>query len=550
MAASANAVTVRLGMNEEVRDLTQQLDAQDPFAVSDLVLTNCVLCEPAKLCAQIGRCVRLRRLTCVACTPQPSTLLKLMLERLQYLQQLEFSLVEDSDVVIGPEIASMRVIAAQMWGVIRYHSLRRLYVEVGSDRNFELLWELLVLCPNLIELHVHLVRGTFADALAWCGRFHEQLKQLEVFTFTSELPAYVQFPYVPDPPSAFKKCAAVCANVRHDKSHDWWSCVKLRHLELSRHQSLILPSQLVAFASGDYMPEASSWVASRRHNWARVRELCLLFLPERPTLGTYPRARCAWRDYLKALFHALDSIVELNVSSFHFEQSSVLTLPTACPNLKDLDVRVVTRGFLRCASCQQYILDRTVPVQEPSNAALSLSKNITRLTLCDVPYLVLLAYFQYYRAATTLRLAGWRFVESPQFGHLFGLLGNCVAVRCLVLQHQDLPINDEHFQASLSHMTSLQHLCLLTSMHISDDDASQCAHDSIARSTQLKCVHIHYWHLTDDLERRVTWLNRGQGEILLREGPCFACCSTATFIGLVKPVNRDCEASLNPILRH
>ncbi|KAL1430735.1 hypothetical protein MTO96_002338 [Rhipicephalus appendiculatus] len=573
MALSANDVTVRLGMNEEVSDLVRQLDARDPFAVSHLVLTNCVLCDPAELCEQISRCVRLRRLTCVACTLQPSILLKLMLERLQYLQQLDFSLVEDSDVVVGSEINSMRVMAPQMWGAIQYHSLRRLYVEVGNDRNFELLWELLVFCPKLIELHVHLVRGNFTNALAWCSRFHDQLEQLEAFTFTSELPAYVPFPYVPDPPSTFKQCAAVCANVRHDKSHDWWSCVKLRDSVLSQDQSLILPSQLVAFASGGSMPDASSWEASHGHRWARVCKLCLLLLPERPTMVTIPRARCACRGYLEALFLALDSIVELNVSSFHVEvgvdlnrllqetplgsrllalsippcwfpqQSSVRTLPTVCPSLRDLDVRVGTRGFLRCASCQN-LFNSTVPVQEPSNAALSLSKNITRLTLCDMPYLVLLSYFQCYRAVTTLRLAGWRFVEGPQYGHLFLLLGKCGAIRCFVLQHEDLPINDQHFQASLSHMTSLQHLCLLTSMQLSDDDASQCAHASIGRSTRLKCVHIHYRRRNGGLERRFTWLNRGQGEILLREGPCFACCSTATFIGLVKPVNRDCEAGL------
>ncbi|KAL1439125.1 hypothetical protein MTO96_047580 [Rhipicephalus appendiculatus] len=57
----------------------------------------------------------------------------------------------------------------------------------------------------------------------------------------------------------------------------------------------------------------------------------------------------------------------------------------------------------------------------------------------------------------------------------------------------------------------------------------------ISRMRQLKCVHLHY-HVCDT-ERRVTWL-RGQqdGGSLYRDRPCISCCSTATFIGLVKPV--------------
>ncbi|KAL1443079.1 hypothetical protein MTO96_030453 [Rhipicephalus appendiculatus] len=263
MAASAKD-TVRLTMNEHVSPLVLRLDALDPFTVSELVLRNCILCEPADLCAQISRCVRLRRLSCVAFALQPSQLLKLMLE-LQYLQHLELSLVEDTNVVVDSEIDNMRSIAPQMQDVIRYHSLRRLYVEVGGDRSFELLWELLVFCPNLIELHVHFVRGTFTHALEQCSRLHEQLDRLETFTFTSELPASVQFPYGPDLSLTFTNCATVCANVRRDRPHDWWSCVALSHLELGRDRALILPSQLVTFAAGEFMAETPLREARRSH---------------------------------------------------------------------------------------------------------------------------------------------------------------------------------------------------------------------------------------------------------------------------------------------
>ncbi|KAH7943168.1 hypothetical protein HPB52_005957 [Rhipicephalus sanguineus] len=543
MAVSSNEVTVRLSMNEVVYDLVQRLGALNPYAVSELVLRNCLQCEPAALCEQIGRCVRLRRLSSVACALQPSKLVKLMLQRLRYLEKLELSLVHDSEAV-------------------------------GGDRNFELLWELLVFCPNLTELHVHFVRGTFSSALVQCHRIHEQLDRLETFTFTSEMPASVPLPYGPDPSLAFANCATLCANVCHDKPHDWWSCVELSRLVLSRDRVLILPSQLVAFAVGDFTAGMSFQEASRRHSWARVRKLCLLLLPPEPSVVWYPTAGAKCRDYLERFSFALDSIVELNVSSFHFRldvdlrkllrdtplgrrllalsappcwfprSSSVRGLPLGCPNLRDLDVRVVSPGgHLRCASCHN-LLFRTDAVQEPSDAATSSTTSIARLTLCDVPYEVLPWYLECYRAAATLRLAEWRLVGSPPFGHLCGLLGECVAIRCLVLQHRDLPINDQHLQASLSRMTSLQHLCLLTSTRVSDMNVLNCVRDSVSRAAQLKCVHIHYKRDTDGWDQRVTWLNRRQGEVLLQEGPCFACCSTATFIGLVKPVNRDCEVDL------
>ncbi|KAL1472157.1 hypothetical protein MTO96_039500 [Rhipicephalus appendiculatus] len=135
MAVNAVVGIVCLSMNEQVSDLVQQLDALNTCAITELVLRNCLLGEPAEL-----------------------TLLKLMLERLQYLQQLEFSLIQDPDALVDFEIECMHTIALQMRDVIRYHSLRRLYVEVGGDRNFELVSELLVLCPNLTELHVHVGR--------------------------------------------------------------------------------------------------------------------------------------------------------------------------------------------------------------------------------------------------------------------------------------------------------------------------------------------------------------------------------------------------------
>ncbi|KAH7983034.1 hypothetical protein HPB52_008830 [Rhipicephalus sanguineus] len=118
-------------------------------------------------------CVGLRCLSCVACLLQPSQLLQLMLEQLQHLEHLELSLVEDFEVVVDSEISNLRRTASQKRGVAVTHRLRRVYVEVCGDRNFELLRQLVKFCPKRTELHVHLVRETFSNALSECHRLHD-----------------------------------------------------------------------------------------------------------------------------------------------------------------------------------------------------------------------------------------------------------------------------------------------------------------------------------------------------------------------------------------
>ncbi|XP_075724203.1 uncharacterized protein LOC142766886 [Rhipicephalus microplus] len=408
-AVNASDVTVHLRMNEALSDLVQRLNAENLYAVRELVIRNRGNFETPELYAQIGRCARLRRLSCVSCAFKPSTLLKLVLEQLRYLQKLELSLVQDFKAVVDSEIGKVRLIALQMCDIIRYHSLRRLYVEVGDDRNFELLLELLVCCPNLTELHVHCVRGTFMECLLKCQQLHEHLGQLETFTFTSEVPDSVPIFDSPNPIFRFQNYAAVCGNVCHDKPHHWWSCVELDRLARSG-PSHILPSQLVVFACGDLKSDASLLDASIRHNWTRVRKLCLLLLPQWSTSATYPRATLLSKNHLGGFFFALENVVELN--------------------------------------------------------------------------------------------------------------------------------------ASVSVMPNLQHLCLLTSLWVSEADVSKCIRDYIAHSAQLNCVHVHYRRHNGWLQQRLTGLHRPQGQVLFQGGPCFACCSTETFIGLVKPLNRDCEASM------
>ncbi|KAL3236866.1 hypothetical protein MRX96_022121 [Rhipicephalus microplus] len=479
-AVNASDVTVHLRMNEALSDLVQRLNAENLYAVRELVIRNRGNFETPELYAQIGRCARLRRLSCVSCAFKPSTLLKLVLEQLRYLQKLELSLVQDFKAVVDSEIGNMRLIALQMCDVIRYHSLRRLYVEVGDDRNFELLLELLVCCPNLTELHVHCVRGIFMECLLKCQQLHEHLGQLETFTFTSEVPDSVPIFDSPNPIFRFPNYAA---------------CLRKR---LSRQAAPLVELRRTRSPRKEWSIPHSSLAAGR---------FCL----------------CAAVLVSDEVFRT---------------QTAVVLLPI----LRDLDVRVVARGnHLYCGSCDT--ANTALPAQGSSDVPL-LSFSITRLTLCDVNYRVLPLYFEHYRAAATLRLSGWCPVGMTHYDSFFRHLGQFMALRCLVLQNKDLPLNHRRLMASVSVMPNLQHLCLLTSLWVSEADVSKCIRDSIAHSAQLKCVHVHYRRHNCWLQQRFTGLHRPQGQVLFQGGPCFACCSTETFIGLVKPLNRDCEASV------
>ncbi|KAH7943158.1 uncharacterized protein LOC119400011 [Rhipicephalus sanguineus] len=568
MAGSAEGVIVRVSMNEGMSDLVQRLI--NPDSVIELVLRNCVFKEQKELLTQIGRCVRLRRLRCSSCQLAPSQLFQVANEWLPKLDELELSLFDTFIEAVDSEICNVRRIASRR--ATSRSSLRRLYVEVGGNGNFKLLRELLGFCPNLNELRVHVVRGgTFSDAVFQCARLHDELVRLEHFTFTSELP--VPFPCEPDFSSVFSVAAAVCANVRHVKWDDSWSCIGLRQIA-NPDRVRTVPPQLVVVAIMNNETEALFRAAGRRHLWTHVHELCLMLLPPMHTDPFYQAAGGAFRNCLFAFFSvALEQVVELNLSAFHVRpeldlmellhkrtlsrlqgfsappcafrsQSAVRRLVAICPNLRDLDVRIQrVQGHYGCASCQLLLFRNEGSAQPPSNPGVLSPRcnGIARLTLCDVPFSVLLWFLECYGAAVTLRLAHWCFFESQQYGRLCGLLGGNGAIRCLVIQHTHLPIGDEHLQASLSLMTSLRHLCLLTSMPVCDSDAMLYVHQIVARASQLECVHIHYKHVTYGSEERVTWLQRRQPEVPLRGGPCFACCSSATFIGLVKPVNRDCE---------
>ncbi|KAH6942326.1 hypothetical protein HPB50_003912 [Hyalomma asiaticum] len=544
---------------------------RQPYAgtIGELVLTNCVNSDPRPLCEQIAKCTLLQSLQCVGCALALDELLGLLLNRLSHLVQLEFSL-DGTDV--STEIDRLlRMTCA--WQGRCARRLRRVYVEIGADRCFELLRTFLSFCPNLKELHVHLVRGSFSDALSECHRIREQLALLETFTFTSELQASVSYPYEPYPPSTFMKYAAICANVRHKKSGDLWSCARLNDLAVPSNPIRVLPSQLTVVVEQDTdAATRDRFRQAGRHNvWTHVRQLCLMLLPEKLSCYVYPKASFRLRDCLREFFTTtLFHIVELNVSSFHFNididliqllpeemlnrlqalslppcafqcRSALRRLTISSFSLRELDVRTDKRGgIILCSFCMLCVTDMVE--LHPDDPVWPAFRNVlVRLTLHDVQPDYCLWFARWCRAFT-VRLSEWLGIyrDKRRFPVALGLaLASNGVTRCLLLRHEDLPIADADVLATLSRVTSLRHLYLLTSMKFSDNDAAVSVTAATRLIPQLESLHVHYRRDTDNSEQRVTWVRRQRTSVLLRNHPCFTYCSTATFIGLAKPRNRD-----------
>ncbi|KAL3255557.1 hypothetical protein MRX96_017455 [Rhipicephalus microplus] len=136
------------------------------------------------------------------------------------------------------------------------HGLRRLYVEVAGEGNFRHLSALLSLCRYI--KHVH---GPFSDAFLHCRNIIAILHDLETFTFTSELPSYKQ----PDPTA--------------------------------------LLDVLVMVVDSDNDP-VTEWIreARLRHDWTKMRLLCVLLFPEKPLSFCYLTAGIAYCESLRLVF--------------------------------------------------------------------------------------------------------------------------------------------------------------------------------------------------------------------------------------------------------
>ncbi|XP_037522910.1 uncharacterized protein LOC119400060 [Rhipicephalus sanguineus] len=573
---------VRLRPNGGACCLAKQMrEVGTPLAVGALDLTNCIRLESYQVTRNIDRCMLLQSLRCIACPLKVRDVLKLMMTSLPHLVELELSLVCDSDAT--ERTVCVHYMASKFIRAKLVHGLRRLYVEVAYDGNFLHLTALLSLCLYVEHVHVHLVRGSFWDALLRCRDLIEGLRNLETFTFTSELPS-CRRPDLTDPLD-FVSSAAVCANVSYRKSTGTWSCVRLCDLAVECREPRILPFQLVVVVNSDENPAAEWIVASLGNVWTKVRLLCLLLFPEGPSTSSYPTAGISYRESLRLFFcTALKYVIELNISSFHFgpdldfaellqdgslehlcalsaspcglrRPSALRRLAQVCPDLADLDVRFERKGsFVQCIGCEGEFLFETEDAAEVSDGATRalFPNGLGRLTLSDVNDTACLWFIKSCSPTATVRLCDCPSSSSPEYARIGRVLATRSMPSCLILQHERL--EEILLLADMFHAPSLEYLYILSAVCLSEDIVLASMRALRTGLPRLRYLHVHYRKSPDDgVDERITWIrgscsggscSSGGGEALVRNGPCIQSCSTATFIGLAKPLNRNVQPML------
>ncbi|KAH7986754.1 hypothetical protein HPB52_024742 [Rhipicephalus sanguineus] len=519
-------MNVRLRANEPLSRLAEQLRDVGGPTVGELDLTNCIGVDVNQLLPLIAECGLLQRLRCPSCAIPPSNVIRLAMQQLPYLTEVEFSCLVDRNA-LQAEIKN--IVSSKYPPGGGAFTLRRIYCEVGQHHNFVLLLALLHHSPNANDLHVHLVCGDFQKTVEACRGLLATHRQLETFTFTSELPSPIQDE--PVPPFDFATLAAVCANISH------------------------LRSTILVAVEDDLTTE---WIrlACVKHDWKNVRQLCLVLLPPRPSIF-YPAAGGNYRDCLRAFSNALAHVVEINISTFHFEigldvtallqegslqflqslsappcgfrrVSALRRLALHCPDFQELDVRFERRGrFSRKAT---EFRDGASPV---------FRNGLARLTLSQLHDAACLWFIESCKPMATLRLSycpleiHYELLRRP--------LADSSGPSCLIIQHHV-------FEANLNRFGQLRYLYLLLETPLSPSAASNAVTAASRSLPYLKGLHAHYQDIADPrLLGTITWL-RGpggaKGDRVLRGGPCFQSCSTATFIGLAKPLNRDIQPML------
>ncbi|KAH8037072.1 hypothetical protein HPB51_008496 [Rhipicephalus microplus] len=561
----------RLAPDQGIDSLVKEIEKfQTPLDVKTLDLTNCIHLETEEVIPIIKKCEFTNSLLCLSCSIRPGALVTLIMGHMRHLTQLELTLVCETDEEVGeyPD--------KDVW-VNRYilPDLQSIYVEMAYDASFQLLAKILRESVNLNYFHVHFLRGSFQNALVACKALYEKATPLEQFRFTSEQPPYCQ--RLSSPLKLFN-CISVCANVDRRQPSGFMSVFAFHDLAEDWGKPRCMPNQATMVAvhtkRGNLAPEMMR-VAFRRHDWSWLYKVCFVLLPEDASSLVYPQAGLVYRDSLLFFFtHTFSYLLELNISFFHFgadldvkellqdaalvklrhlqslsatpcglrRLSALRLLAQRCPYFEELDVRYEKRGVVRCPGCEADVpLDPDAPTRVPGGTA-GFRMRLRRLTLCGVRFPVGLHFIECCGPTTTVRLSGCADASNEHYTHLAKVLSETRSTVCLVLRHECLQIRDPSLVGKLSSIRSLSYLYLLSTVAYPDEVAESCFLTLTATFPRLRFLHYHYLSL-NGVDRSLTYTRRKDdpedGGVLLRNAPCFQCCSTATFIGLAKPFNRE-----------
>ncbi|KAL1480163.1 hypothetical protein MTO96_034736 [Rhipicephalus appendiculatus] len=578
----ANGANVRLCANEPTSRVAEEVGCVGgPMAVNELDLTNCISVYAKEVLPQIAAGTMLRCLRCAACPLPAAGFLGTVMWKLPYLVEVEYSFPAGSEAA---DWAVRRMFKQQSPLGGFAVNVRRMYFEVGCERDVLNLSHLLRYCPHTENVHVHLVRGEFHSVVQECHTLVKRHKYLSVFTFTSEVPSPIQCDQVTR--FDFPKYAALCANVTYQETRRLASCFLLRNLARLDVVPQDLPSQLVVAAvHHDMTMECISFIGIT-HVWTHVRQLCILLLPQAPSVF-YPAADGTYRGGLRVLCSALKHLAELNLSSFHFgpdidvtallqdgslgflqslsappcgfrRVSDLRCLAACCPDLKELDVRFERKGsFRRCLRCEGNTAPAGENGAELCDSASPVFRNgLASLTLYDVRDAACMWFIKCCKPTATLRMAycPW----DLDCAGLCRALAESSSPSCLILRHHGLRLDDPTLLDNLGSVADLQYLYLLSGAPLSYNSVWNSVKAVLGSLPRLKCLHVHYQNSAEHgICETLTWMRRNTSasswpfatggantENVVRGGPCFLCCSTATFIGLAKPRGRNIQPVL------
>ncbi|KAH7939327.1 hypothetical protein HPB52_010968 [Rhipicephalus sanguineus] len=465
-------MSVRLRPNEEFHRMIEEVTL--PSAVNELDLTGCALLYPQRLIPQMSRYQGLRRLRCVASTVKVSDVLTLLLKQLPHLLEIEFALVYE--VNTEKALESVREVERRCDGSSQIPNLRRMYVEIGEDRNFRLLFKLVRLCSNLKDLHIHFLRGTLQNALTECRAICEQSVHLETFTFTSEVPPCNQGKL--KTLLEFTSCASVCGNVIHRKLTDEWSCVRLCDLAADHSGLRALPFQLVVAAddSTDGLTQLRIQSAILRHVWTQFLDTALKHVVQLNISSFHFGPDLDLSDLLRD--GSLQFLQSLSVSTCGFRRPLVTLyrLAQCCPDLKDLDVRFDVRfnendSVVGCYGCEGLVaLDFGEAIEMQNCSTAAFPNGLEKLTLKSVHHTAFSCLIDKCLPVATLRLLNCPTPSSLGYARLLPVIAQCTMPRCLVIQHKFLQFNERSLMDKLCRVRSLEHLYLLSAAPLPDED--------------------------------------------------------------------------------
>ncbi|KAK8769192.1 uncharacterized protein LOC144109666 [Amblyomma americanum] len=567
----------RLPANAPASVLETHLNAH-AATLLELHLTNNRITEADDLCRLIMRAKGLRTLECIASSVKARHLLRVIPRPLEHLTRLEFSMVDEEDEA-RRQIDQIGKPAGGVFSDTVAGKIRCMYVEVAGDANFDLLELFLEYCPNVIDLHVHLVSGNFNSAVLRCANVLANRPIMETFSFTSELPS----PMPLEPPAAldFGHCAHACANVLYRREGQRWNCKRLRDLATSTEPALPEPLIVVAVLENDLDEQIRQ--AALLNNWSAVHSLCLVLL-SRPALGGPVHAAVSGTRLFHAITHLLrhfENLTELNVNSFHFAPAVDLTVLLAncscrlqalslppcallpenalwrlaeCRTIEDLDIRSGYDGPRRaCPGCVLGLNLNPFLFEKLSVSALR-----GRLTIYS-EFTVHRLDFLVGSVLAELRIVDKSPNPVPDYRRLGWFLSVNPAVRTLVLSYTGLNFTHRPFQTDILKLSQLRYLCILSEETASGEYAGGIVKEMSQAMKNLKVLHLHY-HNLQDVPQQLTWLLDAEDPLVLqglvagppgerRPGrivhgmPCVLC-STQTFIGLKRPRNRGSKSAV------